>query len=72
MMYRQMLWTVFVLALFVGCSSRIPVVTSPIYPKFVYPDIPESLSDVSEALRHEQAWSFLQSGDLEAAIYPMP
>tara|TARA_B100001123_G_scaffold451013_1_gene625990 strand:+ start:12154 stop:13443 length:1290 start_codon:yes stop_codon:yes gene_type:complete len=51
----------------VGCSSRIPVVTSPIYPKFVYPDIPESLSEIAEGLRHRQAWSFLQSGDLEAA-----
>ena len=63
----QIVGTAFFLMLVIGCSSRIPVVTVPIYPKFVYPDIPESLSDVSEGLQHQQAWSFLQSGDLETA-----
>lgn len=63
----QIVGTAFVLVLVIGCSSRIPVVTAPIYPKFFYPDIPESLSDVSEGLQHQQAWSFLQSGDLETA-----
>ena len=50
-----------------GCASRIPVVTTPAHPEYVFPTVPSEYSGSREARRHGEAWTFFQAGDLIAA-----
>ena len=51
----------------VGCASRVPVVTTPAYPDFAFPTVPGEFIGTTEADRHQDAWAYLQFGDLEGA-----
>ena len=57
----------FVATLVAGCVSRVPVVTSPTYPDFLFPAVPEDYVGSSEVGRHQEAWAYLQTGDLAGA-----
>ena len=56
-----------VAALAVGCATRIPVVTTPAFPSYLYPPVPAEYAGSPEAGRYEEAWTFFQAGDLLAA-----
>ena len=47
-----------------GCSVRPPVVTSPAYPEYLYPTVPDELRGSPAARRLDDAWAFFQAGDL--------
>lgn len=63
------LWPVVVVVGFVSisCSTRVPVVTQPEYPDFVFPDIPTSYDGELGLQDQQDAWAFLQTGDLVGA-----
>ena len=44
-----------------------PVVTSPRFPDYPFPAVPDSLAETRAAERHAGAWRFLQVGDLRNA-----
>ena len=50
-----------------GCATRVPVVTTPAYPDFPFPDVPGEFIGTPESDRHRDAWTYLQSGDLATA-----
>ena len=50
-----------------GCATRLPVVTTPIYPSYPFPTVPEELAGTRAEVEHERAWRFLQAGDLDQA-----
>ena len=50
-----------------GCATRLPVVTTPTYPSYPFPTVPEDLAGTRAADEHERAWLFLQAGDLDEA-----
>ena len=50
-----------------GCSVRPPIVSSPAYPEYLYPTVPEELRGSSSARRLDDAWAFFQAGDLADA-----
>ena len=50
-----------------ACVPRVPVVTSPVYPDFLFPAIPPELADSRYATRQRDAWAFLQAGNPDAA-----
>ena len=50
-----------------ACAPRVPVVTAPQYPDFLYPEIPEEYAGSTMAARHRDAWAFLQAGDTGSA-----
>ena len=50
-----------------GCAARLPVVTTPAYPGYPFPTVPEELAGTRAAAEHERAWLFLQVGDLAEA-----
>ena len=67
-MTRTMLRAVLVAALLAaGCSVRPPVVSSPAYPDYLYPAVPEELLGSTAARRLDDAWAFFQAGDLANA-----
>ena len=67
-MTRTMLRAVLVAALLAaGCSVRPPVVSSPAYPDYLYPVVPEELLGSTAARRLDDAWAFFQAGDLANA-----
>jgi len=49
------------------CATRIPVVTTPRYPDFVFPVVPSAYMDSAVAGENQNAWTFLQVGDLVEA-----
>ena len=49
-----------------GCV-RVPVVTSPAFPDFVFPDPPAAYATSPLARQQRDAWAFLQAGDLGRA-----
>lgn len=49
----------------VACAPGVPVVTSPIYPDFLFPDVPAEYAASMSSQR--DAWAFLQSGNVAAA-----
>jgi tetratricopeptide (TPR) repeat protein len=51
----------------VGCAARVPVVTSPEYPDYPFPMVPAAWVGSDDARRHEEAWTFLQAGELAGA-----
>ena len=50
-----------------GCAARVPVVTTPAYPDFVFPAAPPSYAESTAADEQRDAWAFLQAGDLAQA-----
>ncbi len=50
-----------------GCVARVPVVTTPAFPDFVYPAPPEAYASSPLGPQQSDAWAFLQSGDLGRA-----
>ena len=50
-----------------GCATRLPVVTTPTYPSYPFPTVPQELVGSPAAAAHERAWRFLQAGDLDEA-----
>ena len=65
---KHLLFTsVAVLVAMVGCVARVPVVTTPAYPDYLFPMVPAEHVSSPEARRHEEAWTFLQAGDLMTA-----
>jgi len=63
------LWPVFVIALLVSisCGTRVPIVTTPEYPNFVFPGIPTTYGGGLQLQDQQSAWAFLQTGDLNGA-----
>lgn len=58
-----------VLALLSGaCVARLPVVTDPAYPEFLFPSVPGQYEGSTVAAQHEEAWLYFQSGDLATAL----
>ncbi len=51
----------------VGCAARVPVVTRPAYPDYLFPTVPAAWVGSEDAQRHEEAWTFLQAGELAGA-----
>lgn len=49
----------------VACAPRVPVVTSPTYPDFLFPDVPAEYAESTSGQR--DAWALLQSGNVAAA-----
>jgi tetratricopeptide (TPR) repeat protein len=57
-------------ALLSACTARTvpaPVVTTPRYPDFLMPPVPQTLAGTAAAAAHDRAWRFLQVGDLRSA-----
>jgi tetratricopeptide (TPR) repeat protein len=53
-----------------ACAARAPVppvVTTPRYPDFVFPNIPAEFSGQNVEKQHQSGWRFLQAGDLDNA-----
>ena len=50
-----------------SCATRLPVVTTPTYPSYPFPTVPQELAGTPAAVEHERAWLFLQTGDLDEA-----
>lgn len=50
-----------------GCVARVPVVTTPAYPDFVFPAVPPAYESSRFAASQRTAWAFLQTGDLDGA-----
>ena len=50
-----------------ACAPRVPVVTEPLFPELLYPDVPAEYARSPLAGRHRDAWAFLQSGNADAA-----
>ena len=50
-----------------SCATRLPVVTTPTYPSYPFPTVPQDLLGTRAAAAHDRAWLFLQAGDLDAA-----
>ena len=63
------LWPAVVIAWLVSisCATRVPVVTEPEYPDFVFPDIPTMYGGEIKLQDQQNAWAFLQTGDLSGA-----
>ncbi len=59
-----------VLAFVCACAPKIvpaPVVTTPRFPDFIRPAVPDSFSGTPAAVNESRGWAFLQSGDLKTA-----
>lgn len=53
-----------------ACAARTipaPVVTTPRYPDFLAPPVPQAFTGTAAAAAHDRAWRFLQAGDLRGA-----
>ena len=50
-----------------SCATRLPVVTTPTYPSYPFPTVPQDLLGTPAAAEHDRAWLSLQAGDLDAA-----
>ena len=50
-----------------SCATRLPVVTTPTYPSYPFPTVPQELVGSRAAAPHDRAWLSLQAGDLDAA-----
>jgi tetratricopeptide (TPR) repeat protein len=57
-------------ALGAACAPALvpaPVVTSPRFPEYTLPPLPQAFAGTSAAVFHDRAWRFFQSGDLSGA-----
>jgi tetratricopeptide (TPR) repeat protein len=53
-----------------ACAPRIvppPVVTTPKFPEFVRPSVPDAFANGPAAINESRGWAFLQNGDLKTA-----
>lgn len=50
-----------------ACAARVPVVTTPAYPDYPFPAVPDALEGTPAASAHRDAWTFLQAGRVETA-----
>lgn len=50
-----------------GCAARVPVVTTPAFPDFVFPAVPPAYAAAEIGGDQRDAWSFLQAGELDQA-----
>ena len=50
-----------------GCVPRVPIVTTPAFPDFIYPAPPAAYASSPLAEQQRDAWAFLQSGDVDRA-----
>jgi tetratricopeptide (TPR) repeat protein len=48
-------------------TAPVPVVTTPRFPDFMRPVVPQALEGSPAAVGHDRAWYFLQAGDLRHA-----
>lgn len=46
---------------------RLPVVTTPAFPEYIEPRVPDDLITTGLQAGHQRAWTFLQAGDLRTA-----
>ena len=46
-----------------ACAARLPIVTDPTYPDYLYPPVPGEYEGSDAARRHEEAWTYFQAGD---------
>jgi len=65
------MWRNFVALLLVfvlgACAARLPIVVDPAYPTFLFPSVPERYDGTRLANSHEEAWTYLQLGDLSGS-----
>ncbi len=50
-----------------GCAARVPVVTTPAFPDFVFPAVPPAYATAGIDGDQRDAWAFLQAGDIDRA-----
>ncbi len=67
MMMRRVVTLGVLLFALAGCVSRVPVVVTPAFPDFIFPTVPREFVGTTEEGRHQDAWTYLQFGDLEEA-----
>ena len=46
-----------------ACAARLPVVTDPVHPDYLFPPVPGRYEGSDIARHHEEAWIYFQSGD---------
>ena len=46
-----------------ACVARLPVVTDPAYPEYLYPPVPGEYEGSDVGRRHAEAWTYFQAGD---------
>ncbi len=63
------LWSVVVIVglLSISCATRVPVVVEPAYPDFIFPEIPSTYDGDFDLQDQQNAWAFLQTGNLSDA-----
>ncbi len=50
-----------------GCAARVPVVTTPAFPDFIFPAVPPGHAAAGIEPEQRDAWAFLQVGELNEA-----
>ena len=50
-----------------ACVSKLPVVTNPAYPEYLFPPVPADYAGSDVARGHGDAWTYLQAGDIATA-----
>ena len=50
-----------------GCAARVPIVTTPAFPDFMFPAVPPGFASVELDGEQRDAWTFLQAGELDQA-----
>ena len=50
-----------------GCAARVPIVTTPAFPDFVFPAVPPEYTATGSEPEQRDAWAFLQVGQLDEA-----
>jgi tetratricopeptide (TPR) repeat protein len=50
-----------------ACAARLPIVVDPAYTTFLFPSVPERYEGTRLASSHEEAWTYLQLGDLSTS-----
>ena len=47
-----------------ACAARLPIVVDPAYPTFLFPSVSGEYEGTRLASFHQEAWTYLQLGDL--------
>ena len=50
-----------------GCAARVPIVTTPAFPDFIFPAVPPEHAAAGIEPEQRDAWAFLQVGEIEEA-----
>ena len=66
-MLRRWPLCVIVCLVSISCATRVPVIGTPDYPDFIFPDVPPTYSGQLGQQAQRDAWAFLQTGDLVVA-----